>query len=306
MSNGQDIPLPRGPKNPKLALIAVIGTVGSGKSTFINLATGGDRRVAKAMGPCTDKISPSQIFQVGLSKQDVRLIDTPGFDETNLKDLGTTLGDIDKFLNTSFQNQRLAGIIYLHRALYKDASSILPTELRQLRMLCGEETLKKVVIVTNGWEEVPREDWDTRRGALKVGSFRPALDDGARMKVLEHERDSVRAIVSLFIEPEVERLLDEDTDLKEFMVELQGDSDSLPPPLSVASTSPGEPTATHLPTEALLRPPRWNAAEEDVDIDEDKRQVYDFFGDKDKCGGVLKLRNGDAQEWLDLLQGVRL
>ncbi|KAK1218196.1 Rho guanine nucleotide exchange factor [Marasmius sp. AFHP31] len=307
MGNGQDISLPQGPRDARPALIAVIGTVGSGKTTFINLACGGGRQVAEDVGPCTKDIELSQIFQVGSDRQDVQLIDTPGFDETNRKDLGTTLGNIDRFLNTSSdQSQRLAGIIYLHRAVCnKDASRILPTERGQLRRLCGEDTLKKVVIVTNGWDEIPPETWDTRRDELRDVCFRDALDKGAIMS--DHDntcRKSANAIVNLFIEPKMERLLDVGTDLKDFMVELHIDNPPSPPSATSSYPETQRPIVTHPTVETFTTQPPINVAEEDADIDDTIRRIYAFFEDKKKCGSVLRLRDTQAQEWLDFLQGL--
>lgn len=54
---------------------------------------------------------------------------------------------------------------------------------RLFRKLCGEATLKNVIIVTTMWDKVPLVQGESREGELKTDArfFKPALDDGARM-----------------------------------------------------------------------------------------------------------------------------
>ena len=49
------------------------------------------------------------------------------------------------------------------------------------RDLCGEKTLKNVVLVTNKWDMVPPEVSEAHEDELSSSSFKPALEKGARM-----------------------------------------------------------------------------------------------------------------------------
>ena len=49
------------------------------------------------------------------------------------------------------------------------------------RKLCGDDTLKNVVIVTNMWGEVGQAKGEMREAELKNKFFKPALDKGAQM-----------------------------------------------------------------------------------------------------------------------------
>ncbi|KAG6379452.1 hypothetical protein JVT61DRAFT_11932 [Boletus reticuloceps] len=61
--------------------IAVIGVTGSGKSTFINVASGSNLPVRTSFGSGTTELKSSTF---SLDGQTVVLIDTPGFDDGTL------------------------------------------------------------------------------------------------------------------------------------------------------------------------------------------------------------------------------
>ncbi|KAL0058680.1 hypothetical protein AAF712_014624 [Marasmius tenuissimus] len=209
-----------------------------------------------------------------------------------------------------FPKQSLAGIIYLHRAVSsKDVDRISPTEFGLLRKLCGRDTLEKLVIVTNGWEEVPPKDWESRQTKLR-DIFQLALKKGAKMTRHRDDTPESRAIaiVERLIGPEQKRLvgvegrrstkvegkhlLDRRTDLKDFMNEYR----DLPPSRLESGTGDAEPVdhPTKSFTETVM-----NMSGEDLQI------TNAFFGDEKYCRDVLNMRDAKAQEWLDLLQGVR-
>ena len=66
-----------------------------------------------------------------------------------------------------------------------------------LRELCGEDTLKNVVIVTNRWEDVATDLGDARERELRTKEifFKLALDKGARMVRHHNTYESASAIV---------------------------------------------------------------------------------------------------------------
>ena len=71
-----------------------------------------------------------------------------------------------------------------------------------LRELCGEDTLKNVVIVTNRWEEVAKDVGDAREEELMTKEifFKIALDKGARMVRHRNTYESASAIVKTLID----------------------------------------------------------------------------------------------------------
>jgi len=72
---------------------------------------------------------------------------------------------------------------------------------RMFRELCGESTLKNVVIVTNMWEGIDRQVGKEREEELKTKPifFEPAISKGARMARHENTVDSAKKILRLVL-----------------------------------------------------------------------------------------------------------
>ena len=68
------------------------------------------------------------------------------------------------------------------------------------RELCGDPTLKNVILTTNMWGAVSHEVGEIREKELSGSSFKPALDMGAR--IIRHQntpqsaRDIIRVIMA--------------------------------------------------------------------------------------------------------------
>ena len=65
------------------------------------------------------------------------------------------------------------------------------------RELCGETTLKNVVIVTNMWGEVPPHAGEARESELSSNFFKPALDKGAQMVRHQNTAQSAHDIIRM-------------------------------------------------------------------------------------------------------------
>lgn len=65
------------------------------------------------------------------------------------------------------------------------------------RKLCGEKTLRNVLIVTNMWSPVATETEEAREAELKSDTdlFKPALDNSATMLRHDNTLESARRIV---------------------------------------------------------------------------------------------------------------
>ncbi|KAF8972225.1 hypothetical protein BDZ97DRAFT_1783812, partial [Flammula alnicola] len=73
---------------------------------------------------------------------------------------------------------------------------------KMFRQLCGESTLKNVVIVTNMWGEVSPELGEAREAELASQDmfFKPVLDKGALLLHHENTRDSTHGILKHIIQ----------------------------------------------------------------------------------------------------------
>jgi len=161
--------------------VAVMGATGSGKSTFINLLSCSDLAVSDGLKSCTSQVEFSRAF--GLAGRTVRLIDTPGFDDTTRTD-PEVLKMIAVALSQMYKDgHKLSGIIYMQRISDFRMTGISRRNFHLFRKLCGEDTLKNVVIVTNMWGEVTAERGLAREDELASDPmfFKPALEKGAKM-----------------------------------------------------------------------------------------------------------------------------
>ncbi|KAF9465616.1 P-loop containing nucleoside triphosphate hydrolase protein [Collybia nuda] len=201
--------------------IAIMGATGSGKTTFINLISGSNLRVGEGLKSCTSVVQMAVPFEIG--GRSVTLIDTPGFDDTTKSDTDI-LKLIAGFLETSYeQGKKLAGIIYMHRISDFRMGGISTRNFRMFRQLCGESTLKNVVIVTNMWGQVSPSVGEARERELATEDmfFKPVLDKGAQLVRHDNTFGSAQVILQLIVpnKPEALRiqreLVDEHMDISQ-------------------------------------------------------------------------------------------
>jgi len=150
----------------------------------------------------------------------VVLIDTPGFDDTNVSD-AEILERIAAFLAVTYENgSKLAGIIYIHRISDERFTGISVRNFKMFRKLCGESTLKNVILVTNMWGKVEQSVGEGREWELADIYFKPAIDKQAQLvrhyNTTQSSHDIIRRIMKndpapLRIQQE---LVDEGKDIK--------------------------------------------------------------------------------------------
>jgi hypothetical protein len=101
-----------------------------------------------------------------LQKRRIHLIDTPGFDDTDLKD-ADILEIIALYLtNTQNRQVRLSGILYLHRITDPRVGGTAIKNIRLFRGLVGNRSMNNVALVTTMWGLVDRQDGETRMNEL--------------------------------------------------------------------------------------------------------------------------------------------
>ncbi|TFY83407.1 hypothetical protein EWM64_g598 [Hericium alpestre] len=198
-----------------------MGATGSGKTTFINLVSGSDMRIGRGLTSCTSDVQLAPPFEFDGHR--ITLIDTPGFDDTNKSDTDI-LKLIALFLSTSYeQGMKLTGVIYMHRISDVRMGGVSRRNFSMFRQLCGDSTLKNVVIVTNMWGQVEREVGEEREAELRDNEifFRPVLEKGAQLLRHENTRESGQTIMQYLLEnrPEALRiqreLVDQHLDISE-------------------------------------------------------------------------------------------
>ncbi|KAI0696922.1 P-loop containing nucleoside triphosphate hydrolase protein [Cytidiella melzeri] len=192
--------------------IAVMGVTGSGKTTFINAASGDNLPVGHDLESCTSEVANSKVFE--LDGQPVVLFDTPGFDDTELSEV-EVLNRIAVHLHIMYEEkQYLSGIVYMHRITDTRFGGLARTNFVMLQKLCGMKTLKNVIITTNRWDEVNKEVGQARETAMKRSDkfFKPALDQGAQIdRLVDQSQEAAQGILRrlLWHDPAALRLQEE-------------------------------------------------------------------------------------------------
>ncbi|KDN37547.1 hypothetical protein RSAG8_10064, partial [Rhizoctonia solani AG-8 WAC10335] len=185
----------------QISLIAIFGATGTGKTTFVNDASGGDLRVGHHSHACTKDVEQSPIFQV--SGRNVVLFDTPGFDDTHLSDT-EILKLIGGFLADSYKKgYKLTGIIYMHRITDIRVGGISRRTFNVFRKLCGKDSLSNVLLVTNMWSSPPTSQQIDRETELRthVDFFQPAIEQGATMVRRAHkDKQSAHDIIRMLLQ----------------------------------------------------------------------------------------------------------
>ena len=69
----------------------------------------------------------------------------------------------------------------MHRISDKRFTEMARRNFAMFRELCGDATLKDVILVTNMWGEISPEDGQDRESQLFGKFFKPVIDKGARM-----------------------------------------------------------------------------------------------------------------------------
>jgi len=177
--------------------IAILGTTGAGKSSFINIASGSDLVVGNKLESCTSEVAVSNEFTV--DGRQVFLIDTPGFDDTTKSDT-EILKRIAAYLEVTYaKGSKLAGILYVHRISDIRFTGASTRNLRMFKQLCGDSAMKNVILVTNMWGMGNKEVEEERENELFGTHFKPALDKGAQTarhsNTAQSAHDIIRRIV---------------------------------------------------------------------------------------------------------------
>ncbi|KAF4588334.1 hypothetical protein EYR38_010302 [Pleurotus pulmonarius] len=181
-------------------VIAVMGPTGAGKSTFISYAC---RKASKDLighnlESCTSKVQP---IRITTGTHNVILVDTPGFDDTNMSDT-RVLGMIADWLLETYNNQvKLAGIIYMHRISDNRMAGTPLKNLKMFAQLCGTGAAERVILVTTMWGRVKQDVGAKREDELKSKFWKDMIDKKAKVARFEASFESAWAIIGRVYEP---------------------------------------------------------------------------------------------------------
>ena len=182
------------------------------------------------------------------------------------------------------------------------------------RELCGDSTLKNVILVTNMWDEVSPEDGQDRENQLSSNFLKPVLDKGAQMvrhhNTAESAHDIIRRIikthpVALRIQ---EELVDEQKDivdtaagevvnkeLNELMRRHQADLKKVQEGIEQALKEKDEETRQELEEDRRKMQAQMDKVRKDSD-----EMASRYAAEKDKVEDKMRQMMGDVKELQDL------
>ncbi|KAK1774100.1 P-loop containing nucleoside triphosphate hydrolase protein [Copromyces sp. CBS 386.78] len=188
---------------PDDIVVLLMGMTGSGKSTFVtHFVDGRDDIVGHGLHGYTHAI---EVYKFAYSDSvNVCLVDTPGFDDTNLTD-GDVLRTVGAWLGKTYKEKKLLnGIIYLHRITDPRMQGTARKNLFIFQKLCGKDALKNVTLATTMWEDVKPEDGNRReRELIETPEFWGSMAaQGAGVDRYYNTRESAEKILQKFFKKE--------------------------------------------------------------------------------------------------------
>jgi len=135
-------------------------------------------------------------------EQQMLLIYTPGFDDTNLSDteILSRIADWMKYMYDG--GKRLSGILYLHRISDQQMDGASMKNLRMFRGLCGENNLRNVILATTMWEKIDDAEGAAREEQL-IGTFwKPMIDNGSIVRRVSTNPEDAKRLVKSFLNKE--------------------------------------------------------------------------------------------------------
>ncbi|KAG9312327.1 hypothetical protein JVU11DRAFT_7643 [Chiua virens] len=147
-------------------VIAVMGPAGSGKSTFVNCASGQEtNNIRYELTSRTEPINP-----------------------------------------VSYKGDKaLSGIIYLHRMIDNRIASTSAKNINMFKELCKNNTLDTVYLTTTMWDEVEESVGERTLKELKSEYWKEMIDQGSQIARCRNDEESTRKLVREILEKEDSR-----------------------------------------------------------------------------------------------------
>ncbi|KAL0948440.1 hypothetical protein HGRIS_011016 [Hohenbuehelia grisea] len=195
-----------------------MGPTGSGKSSFVQAATGHEGIIGHNLRSYTTEIGFVELTRPEHCDADIVFVDTPGFDDTSDVQILEMIADWLK--KTYRQNVTLSGILYFHRISDNRMAATPLKNVRMFEKLCGEDALSKVILTTTMWDEVDEELGEHREQELRTHFWDAFISQGSTTKRFKNTPESAWGIVAGFLEASNQRFA---TELQQELVDLQKD-----------------------------------------------------------------------------------
>jgi len=179
-----------------MSFCSLMGLSGSGKSSFINAATGyDDGIIGHSLESCTLDVKLIKFRSPERNNINFVFVDTPAFDfntKTDREVLRNDVNRLDKFFSFGAK-VKLAGILYLHR-IHEYPTNEVRSDLAVFAELCKKQFVdkqstdplklpkdayKNVVFVTTMWDQIDEEQGSQHEKELQAKHWKWMMSLGA-------------------------------------------------------------------------------------------------------------------------------
>lgn len=95
---------------------------------------------------------------------------------------------------------KLAGIVYLHKITDNRMSGAPHRNLRMFSQLCGDQGVKKVILVTTMWDKVKIWTGAQREHDLRLNYWRDMMDKGASVARFRNTHQTAWKIIDIIVQ----------------------------------------------------------------------------------------------------------
>ncbi|KAF9044000.1 P-loop containing nucleoside triphosphate hydrolase protein [Panaeolus papilionaceus] len=196
---------------PNDIIIAVMGPTGTGKSHLIEKYGRFDWEVNIAQNDLESQTKSVCAYRVKNHPRyggSIVLVDTPGFDDSELPDL-TVLKMISRWLKKTYAEKetRLAGILYLYRVNENRVTGTIKRNLKMFGELCGKDASEKVILIATMWDKADARKREARLDEFRSRYWKIMLENGSRVEVFYNTNESAQHILNKVIEREKNKRL---------------------------------------------------------------------------------------------------
>ncbi|KAL4065860.1 P-loop containing nucleoside triphosphate hydrolase protein [Scleroderma citrinum] len=183
-------------------IIVVVGPSGSGKSSFINKATGSEvADVGHRLSRCTGEIKATRVTNHS-QPSNVVLVDTPGFDDA-VGSSDQVLRRVSDWLEEVCETKvLLSAILCFHRISDNrisdnDITGAPLKHLSMFRKLCGEDAVSHIVLTTTMWDEVEEAVGRKRLAELESIQWKGMVQSGSSSFCYWNTKESARELLQI-------------------------------------------------------------------------------------------------------------
>ncbi|KAF9053031.1 hypothetical protein BJ165DRAFT_832410 [Panaeolus papilionaceus] len=190
-------------------IIALMGPTGSGKTTFLNAATGAAEPIGTDLSSCTTTIVPINIPLPSDPNRHLILVDTPGFDNPQFSDVKVMQMIADWLKETFKQKILLSGLLYFHKISDNRLAGTPLANLRIFEEVCGRNAFSNVVLVTTMWNEINEKTGKDREEELRRKFWKKMINNRSTTKRFTglNLPETARSILEPFIHSPIQRRL---------------------------------------------------------------------------------------------------